>query len=356
MITQHPEDFMDDEDFGEFGIAPRRIKLSSTFDDSHLRDTLKAAIGGQSVIPGAGSIIKNLIVPSKGPLAQRLLRKMGWRESQLELADDAVEHEPSPLTSTFDAPELTVPVVYYTKIDFEGKNNTFGLGYSGLDPNIAMGRRQFASDKSFRHPEESSSALVERQSSLQRGFVPLEGPARAGIRGQAFGVGVLELDDPDVYDTDRLADYDWEIGGNATDEEASDDEESELEAARLGRWSGSDKQKGKSVGHKTLDGWTAPSRRTASHPSADASKRSTFPGFVVGSVLTGADRYAGDSEPVRIPPGYIPVFNPKCVRDPNSSEDPSVELSAQLPARKPFDRKSDVLFRSQTLEQAMDGR
>ncbi|VDP28080.1 unnamed protein product [Schistosoma margrebowiei] len=64
-FAQHPEDFMDDEDFGEFGIAPRRIRPTHEFDDTHVRDTLQLALGDQSVIPQAGSLLKGLIVATR---------------------------------------------------------------------------------------------------------------------------------------------------------------------------------------------------------------------------------------------------------------------------------------------------
>ncbi|VDQ04388.1 unnamed protein product [Trichobilharzia regenti] len=64
-LAQRPEDFMDDEDFGEFGIAPRRIRPTHEFDDTHVRDTLQIALGDQSVIPQAGSLLKGLIVATR---------------------------------------------------------------------------------------------------------------------------------------------------------------------------------------------------------------------------------------------------------------------------------------------------
>ncbi|OON15288.1 hypothetical protein X801_08912 [Opisthorchis viverrini] len=132
-----------------------------------------------------------------------------------------------------------------------------------------MGRRQ--PTLAGRHPEESAAALLQRQGSMQFGFDPRAGQVRAGIRGQAFGVGALEVEDEDVYTNDQLADYDWEIGGAAS-EDNEDDEEAEMEAARLGRWSKSSGARKsnvtpKVVRQKTFDGWTAPSNKSAVYTS-----------------------------------------------------------------------------------------
>ncbi|KAA3681917.1 G patch domain-containing protein 1 [Paragonimus westermani] len=319
-----------EQDFGEFGIAPRRIRMAHTFDDTHIRDTLKVAFGGQSVIPGASSIIKDLIVPWKGPLADRLLRKLGWRErlsthtSDPPGFEDSVESsETTYPTSSHKSEQSSIP--FYTKISFEAKANTFGLGYCGLNPDLAMGRRS-QTDASFRHPEESHAALAQRQGSLPVGFNPCGGcPTRAGIRGQAFGVGALETDDTDVYTSDQLADYDWEIGGPNSDgdEDDADNEEAEIEAARLGRWSStSERQKGQKSStnqRKAFDGWTAPSQCRDTRQSIDGSKSGHIPGFVPSSANNPTEFLPGTVQIVRIPPGYMPVFNPQCVRNPSAS-------------------------------------
>ncbi|KAG5454307.1 G patch domain-containing protein 1 [Clonorchis sinensis] len=327
QAVQRPEDFMDEEDFGEHGIAPRRIKMSHTFDDTHIRDTLKVALGGQSVIPGAGSILKDLIVLSRGPLADRLLRKLGWKDKtyvlDAEEADQSVGSTSLPETTeakSTSAKAEASGALLYTKICFDAKANTFGLGYSGLNPDVAMGRRQ--PTLAGRHPEESAAALLQRHGTIQSGFDPRAGQVRAGIRGQAFGVGALEVEDEDVYTCDQLADYDWEIGGAASEgEDNEDDEEAEMEAARLGRWSKSSGARHsavtpKVVRKKTFDGWTAPSSKSGARQSGGFTGVATIPGFTIGSDASQLELFAHDTPVIRLPPGYMPVFNPLCVRDP----------------------------------------
>ncbi|KER30018.1 hypothetical protein T265_03497 [Opisthorchis viverrini] len=367
QAVQRPEDFMDEEDFGEHGIAPRRIKMAHTFDDTHIRDTLKVALGGQSVIPGAGSILKDLIVLSKGPLADRLLRKLGWKDKayvlDAEEADQSVGSTSLPETTeakSTSAKEEASGALLYTKICFDAKANTFGLGYSGLNPDVAMGRRQ--PTLAGRHPEESAAALLQRQGSMQFGFDPRAGQVRAGIRGQAFGVGALEVEDEDVYTNDQLVDYDWEIGGAASEgEDNEDDEEAEMEAARLGRWSKSSGARKsnvtpKVVRQKTFDGWTAPSNKSGARQSASFTGVATIPGFTTGSDASQLELFAHDTPVIRLPPGYMPVFNPLCVRDPTVKPEvndaPLVDDKFKLAhPSKPL----DAVARGRLLDEASSG-
>lgn len=69
-----------------------------------------------------------------------------------------------------------------------------------------------------------------------------------------------------MYEQDRLAEYDWEIGdGESNDDEDEDEEQAEIEAARLGRLSSATKKKSQVNSSSTertkiIDGWTAPSQ------------------------------------------------------------------------------------------------
>lgn len=69
----------------------------------------------------------------------------------------------------------------YAVISFAPKANTFGLGYSGLDPEIAFGRRP---PTSTQDPQaESVSSLQRREQESHVGFNPSTGSIRQGIRG-----------------------------------------------------------------------------------------------------------------------------------------------------------------------------
>ncbi|VDP89023.1 unnamed protein product [Echinostoma caproni] len=385
QMVQRPEDFMDDEDFGEFGIAPRRIRMAHGFDDTHVRDSIKAALGGQSLIPVSSEFLKNLIVPSKGPLAERLLRRMGWRDSTAVLESeetwnqldesDVSSSKVKDTDNSNEIPPMPAPCLF-AKISFEAKTNTFGLGYSGLNPDVAMGRQLTGSQSNApwdqlgdRHPEESSTALSRRQQAVQfqPGFNPHTGPSRSGIRGQAFGVSVLEVEDSDIYAQDKLADYDWEIGGgpSSAEDEDEDVEQAELEAARLGRLSSTNRgsttctpiqSTGKKLqSSRTIDGWTAPTNSHGKGSTGRVSVTGLLHGFTPSSDSDERARLMGVPPTIRLPPGYMPVFNPQCVRDPSLQSGPSDASSrgslsgAESIACGTYRGRLDALSRAQIL-------
>ena len=74
-FTRRPEDFMDDEDFGEHGIAPRKLVTAGEFTSEERRkrrlDEAKASTQ-DTAIPGAPALV-NLIVPERyGKCSQTL--------------------------------------------------------------------------------------------------------------------------------------------------------------------------------------------------------------------------------------------------------------------------------------------
>lgn len=85
--SQRPEDFMDDEDFGEYGIAPKTFMTKDNFTPTEKElDQRKRTIGQavkegviRSAVPG-GIPLDDLILPSKLSMGIQLLRKMGWKE------------------------------------------------------------------------------------------------------------------------------------------------------------------------------------------------------------------------------------------------------------------------------------
>ncbi|TNN06194.1 G patch domain-containing protein [Schistosoma japonicum] len=331
-FAQHPEDFMDDEDFGEFGIAPRRIRPTHEFDDTHVRDTLQIALGEQSVIPQAASLLKGLIVATRGTLAERLLRRLGWKNAHSVLLNDDTAGDLSQDRLGSDEPsvadaddglgsEKDSSPTMFAQISFAAKTNTFGLGYSPLDPEVAMGRRKVVPNESEyqwsnRHPEESVSALLRRQQTIrsENEFDLKSGLKRRGITGHAFGVGALEEEDADVYEQDRLAEYDWEIGGGESNEEDEDEEQAEIEAARLGRLSSALAKKSKvnsTERTRIIDGWTAPSQNRESQKVSKLNSN-VLPGFCGESAKQNELKTHQQTE-VSLPPGYIPVFNPRCI-------------------------------------------
>ncbi|VDO04128.1 unnamed protein product [Rodentolepis nana] len=332
QIQGKPEDFMDDEDFGAFGIAPRHYRTRREYDDHHIFDTLSESLGGKSVIPAADDILKRMLIPSGTSLADRLLRRMGWKSE--DIADVVAEDEAEKIAASQCTKERD-----YAVISFAPKTNTFGLGYSGLDPDIAFGRR---APTSMHDPQAESVTNLQRREQLSHvGFNPSTGPIRQGIRGQAFGVGALHSEDADIYATDSLATYDFSI---APTEEEADDEMADLEAAQHGRFS--DLRRKSKPSNSTLDGWTPPTLPKISLSGVEEhDKIDDIEGFV-RPVNSDARLVLANSEffvipkVVHLPPGYNPIFHPECLGGGNleetGQEEPSIPEVSVAPLLKPF--------------------
>ncbi|XP_019638668.1 PREDICTED: G patch domain-containing protein 1-like isoform X1 [Branchiostoma belcheri] len=212
-VQQRPEDFMDEEDMGEFGIAPKMVTTTKEFVSEEKEDVRRkraaAAADQHSVLP---ALLQDLIIPARESIGVRLLRKMGWRDGtgigakvrrkikmkrQAEVApsqklygcapppghrhSEEEEDEDDPFTHGHEfAPKDVLPMSY------QPKDNMHGIGYRGLVPTDFLG------------PSMSTARL---------------GPKSKGMKGQAFGVGVFEEEDDDIYTTDSMANYDFTAAG-----------------------------------------------------------------------------------------------------------------------------------------------
>ncbi|XP_013924194.1 PREDICTED: G patch domain-containing protein 1-like [Thamnophis sirtalis] len=156
-----PEDFMDEEDLGEHGIAPKEITITDTFTSQNkdkIQEKARQLAGIVAPISGA-TVLDEFITPAKITIGIDLLRKMGWKEGQgigprvkrkprtqkpepgVKIygcalppgSEDSEEEEDEyqPENVTF-APKDVMPV------DLTPKENVHGLGYQGLDPNKAL--------------------------------------------------------------------------------------------------------------------------------------------------------------------------------------------------------------------------
>lgn len=190
-----PENYMDEEDFGEHGIAPRKLQVTKKFDpkkrklDEH---TSKMA-----------SVIQDLIIPAQSSMGARLLQKLGWREGQgigprirkkknkkklygcsLNPQSDSDDDYPSNITF---APKDIPPIKLTPKDDVKG------LGYKAVEKTDRFELFPVAKDGDNR--------------------------SKKGMVGSAFGVGALEEDDDQpVYDFDTLDNYNTQIGSDNEDE------------------------------------------------------------------------------------------------------------------------------------------
>ncbi|NXS18392.1 GPTC1 protein, partial [Mystacornis crossleyi] len=286
-----PEDFMDEEDLSEFGIAPKDITTTDDFASKakdRIKEKARLIAGVVAPIPGT-TAFEDLIGPSKITVGVELLRKMGWKEGQgigprvkrkpcrqkpdptvkiygcalppgLSEGSEDEEDEYQPENVTF-APKDVMPV------DLTPKENVHGLGYKGLDPSQALfgasGREHL--NLFSGGSEESSNLLGDLRHSKGR---------KLGITGQAFGVGALEEEDDDIYATDTLSKYDTVL----KDEEPGDG----------------------------LYGWTAPKQYKSK-------KRPEREFKYIGKILDGFSLASKSSAPIKIypapslPRNYRPV-------------------------------------------------
>nr|XP_040233027.2 G patch domain-containing protein 1 homolog [Anopheles coluzzii] len=251
---QNPMDFMDEEDLGEFGIAPQRVQAKEDFAHSSAagrsnKRRLDLAFS-KGPIPGQ-PVLRALLEPAREKTAVKILKKMGWREGQgigerqtkrekkranernskeqyiLKMygceipgregqtsasaenddGDDGEESDgsDSDYEITF-APDDFDPLVAALK------DNTFGLGYSGLD--------RGGTSKGFQLFD--TLEVVDRNNK------------KLSIRGQAFGIGALEDDDDlDVYARDDMSRYDFSLEDRSKSKRAIEGKKSGSEANTL---------------------------------------------------------------------------------------------------------------------------
>ncbi|XP_048040948.1 LOW QUALITY PROTEIN: G patch domain-containing protein 1 [Megalobrama amblycephala] len=225
-----PEDFMDEEDFSEHGIAPREIITTDDFASERkdqLKDKARAVSSLAALIPGDTGLLEELIAPARSSIGVELLRKMGWKDGQgvgprlkrkqPKQKTDVVraygcalppngseeseeeDDEFAPENVTF-APKDVIPV------DFTPKVDSHGLGYRGLNPLQALGGESGSGHINLftLHSDRTTSLFGDRKSGRQR---------RGGIGGQAFGVGAMEEEDTDIYHKDSMSNYDTVLGG-----------------------------------------------------------------------------------------------------------------------------------------------
>ncbi|XP_057191075.1 G patch domain-containing protein 1 [Triplophysa rosa] len=257
-----PEDFMDEEDFGEHGIAPREIVTTEDFASERrdqLKDKARAVSFLSAPIPGDTGLLDELISPAKSSIGVQLLRKMGWKDGQgvgprikrkqskqntdgagkvygcvfppngSEESEDDDEFAPENVTF---APKDVIPV------DFTPKDDTHGLGYRGLNPLQALSGGSGSGHINLftLHSDKTTNLIGDKRSGQQR---------RGGIAGQAFGVGAMEDEDDDIYHKDTMSNYDAMLGGEepgdglygwtAPQEYSKKKIESKRDAAYLGR-------------------------------------------------------------------------------------------------------------------------
>ncbi|KAG7315045.1 hypothetical protein KOW79_021133 [Hemibagrus wyckioides] len=221
-----PEDFMDDEDFSEHGIAPQQITTTEDFVSGRpdqIRDKARAISSLSAPIPG-DTLLEELITPAQSSIGVELLRKMGWKDGQgvgprvkrrqrkqnIDVRVYGCALPPSGSEESEDdefAPEnVTFAPKDVTPVDFTPKDDVHGLGYRGLDPLQALTGGSGASHINL-------FTLDSDRASLFAGSRKAGQHRKGGISGQGFGVGAMEEEDDDIYHRDAMSNYDTVLGG-----------------------------------------------------------------------------------------------------------------------------------------------
>ncbi|XP_053972208.1 G patch domain-containing protein 1 homolog [Hylaeus volcanicus] len=218
-IAQRPEDFMDDEDTSQFGIAPKGIRATSDYADHGQRGVKRERMNRESSGPIPGTpLLKALLKPVKETVGITLLKQMGWRPGQgvgsrltkkekakIRRRNDKIKtlqqqsrkptSESSSEDSEDDYKDITFAPDDYEPFRCNPKGNFFGIGYSGLDRRTVLsGHIDLFDAPAF--------SIREKNKKLS-------------IHGQAFGVGAFEADDEDIYETEDMSRYDFALGPEA---------------------------------------------------------------------------------------------------------------------------------------------
>lgn len=181
---------MDDEDIGEFGIAPQVVRATKEFN----KNKRKKRYFTDGPIPGE-PVLETLLNSGNETVGYLLLRNMGVKNRSKE---DIEEHDEVPegakvygcvmpkvreSSTAYECEQYSLPEIYKEYLS-KPKSNSFGLGYSGL--------------------RDSHVNLFQNVTSAERN-------KKIPISGQAFGVGAFEDEDEDIYRKDNMSRYDFEL-------------------------------------------------------------------------------------------------------------------------------------------------
>ncbi|KAI9587242.1 G patch domain-containing protein 1 homolog [Glossina fuscipes] len=245
-FNQCPEDFMDEEDRGEFGIAPRGLKISEDYTIVEQEHTRKRKYLEQSITPIPGEpVLYHLIKSVRDKVSVRILKAWGWRPGQgigprqtrqakrrdrerykreqyllerygcelpgtskASLKDEnfnagSEEEDVSDADDDDDNDEITFAPEDYDMPPCVSKEDRYGLNYVPLSRNSILGdsARDTVVNKSREQLNTSKTLQVWSKTNKKISFT-----------GQAFGIGAFEDDDDeDVFAAEDLTRYDFAL-------------------------------------------------------------------------------------------------------------------------------------------------
>ncbi|KAL3092353.1 hypothetical protein niasHS_007562 [Heterodera schachtii] len=229
-VQNTAEDFMDEEDLGEFGIAARKLRPKMDFIDSLMatpgekcllaweRSSTTLSSSESGAVADSGSLVEKLsemLRPVSDSIGVRLLKKMGWRPGkgigmkmsrrQLE-RQKVIDSREAGRHGQFDEEAVLEveeqlrshsPVEFspddVSMVELSAKENVHGLGYKPLAEGAVLSQKYGVMESALKITKKSK-----------------------GIRGQAFGVGAFEEDDEDIYTNFDLSQYDFEVGASTS--------------------------------------------------------------------------------------------------------------------------------------------
>ncbi|KAK8787634.1 hypothetical protein V5799_022590, partial [Amblyomma americanum] len=219
-VASRPEDFMDEEDLGEFGIAPKKVQVQDDFVDfaeqrKRLRDPPRMHDGP---IPGSPPL-KNLFKPVSHSIGVKLLNIMGWRQGQgigervKRGKPKQAEERPTvkvygcalpPGTESSEEEDVFAAEHTFAPADVDDvlyvpKDNQHGIGYVPLDKHSVL-----SAPIDIDQPTTTKCSLEK-------------GKRKLAITGQAFGVGAFEEDDSDIYAREDMSQYSFEVADEPDD-------------------------------------------------------------------------------------------------------------------------------------------
>ncbi|KAL1129275.1 hypothetical protein AAG570_013804 [Ranatra chinensis] len=216
--SQKPEDFMDDEDRDEFGIAPTVLRAKPEYGGSKKNKRPVGQPFSEHPIPGE-PVLKSILEPTRETVGVKLLMKMGWKPGQgvgPRLTRSEKKKNRLRVYGCAPPPGADSAGAYSSDSDSESegcldlsamfapddcplppiapKVDTFGMGYSGLDRRSVLGGDDSQHVNLFAPPP----PIRDKKNKLS-------------ISGQAFGVGAFEEEDSDIYAQDDMSQYDFAL-------------------------------------------------------------------------------------------------------------------------------------------------